>query len=193
MDLLTKWQKRINLVAASTMPDLWRRHMYDSAQLAGHIPPHSAAPGPLLDLGSGAGFPGLVLAILGRPQIHLVESNGQKSLFLAEVARQTDTEVRIHSRRIEDLPQNHFARFITARAVAPLPKLLGLAAPFLAEKGEMFFLKGKKARDELTDSQKKWKMSVKIHPSLSDPSGTILQIGGLGRQNDFFTEQPHPG
>ena len=185
-DLLAKWQKRINLVAPSTLPDLWRRHMLDSAQLSHYIPDQ---PGPLLDLGSGAGFPGLVLALLGRPNIHLVERNAEKCVFLGEVARLTETSVTIHHCSIENLQKENFARFITARAVAPLPKLLDLAAPLLAKKGECFFLKGKKARQELTESRKKWKMTVKTYPSLTDPSGTLLKIGGLGRRNDLFTER----
>ncbi len=187
-ELIPKWQKRVNLVALSTMPDLWRRHFLDSAQLAQHIPPEENAPGPLLDLGSGAGFPGLVLAILGRPNIHLVERTAEKCLFLKEAARRTETQVSVHHCAIGDFPETDFARFLVARALAPLPRLLNYAAPILSKEGECFFLKGIKATEELTESQKKWKMTVKTYPSLSDPSGTLLKIGGLERRNEFPPE-----
>ena len=178
-DLLTKWQSRINLVGASTLPDLWRRHILDSAQLARLLPG-----GPLLDLGSGAGFPGLVLAIL-RPgeAVHLVEADARKCAFLREAARVTGTTVEIHNLRIERL-----ARFtpsvVTARALAPLGKLLEMAEPFLGSATQCLFLKGRTGEDELTQASKDWKMTAERIPSLADPSGLIIHLREVQRGRD---------
>ena len=173
--LLTKWQRRVNLVGASTMADPWRRHFLDCAQLAPHIDPKDKT---VVDIGSGAGFPGLVLAIMGVPGIELVESNLRKCQFLEEAARETGTNVRIHPRRAEDLGEG-FADLVTARAVAPLDRLLGSAHRILRNGGRCLFLKGKLARQELTGATKSWNMRFEIVPSLSDPSGAILKLEGI--------------
>src|SRR4029450_2091634 len=155
-ELLAYWQKHTNLVAPSTLPTLWSRHFADSAQLT-TLAPNARL---WLDLGSGAGFPGLVIAILktGTPdfRMHLVESNRKKCAFLAEVARATKAPVDIHAMRIEDLAQsaNRLAPdVVSARALAPLPRLLDLASPFFGTKTRGLFLKGRDAETEIAEAR----------------------------------------
>jgi 16S rRNA (guanine527-N7)-methyltransferase len=174
-ELLVKWQARINLVGPATLADVWRRHMLDSAQLVALLPP-----GPVLDLGSGAGFPGLVLGIMGAGPVHLVESDRRKCAFLGEVARQTQARVVIHPQRIEALDPFPVAA-ITARALAPLAKLLDLAAPFLASGVHCLFLKGRNSEHELTEAAKDWMMGVERIASMSDPSGFIIHLSEVHR------------
>jgi len=171
-ELLTRWQARINLVGPDTLPDLWTRHILDSAQLWPLLPPEARR---LADLGSGAGFPGLVLAILGAPDVHLVESDARKCAFLREAARITDTRVTILNRRIEQVEPLE-ADIVTARALAPLSRLLDWAAPHLAKGGQCLFLKGRGAEDELTATAKEWKIGHRRIPSLTDPEGVVLQL-----------------
>lgn len=177
-DLLVKWQARINLVGPSTIPDLWRRHMLDSAQLFPLMPA-----GPALDIGSGAGFPGLVLAILRGDPVHLVESDSRKCAFLREVARLTEAPVVIHNCRIETLSPFPVT-VITARALAPVSSLLSLAAEFLQPSTQCLFLKGEKLEDELTAAAKDWKMTIERIPSRSDPNGIILRVREVHRGPD---------
>ena len=172
VDMLATWQRRINLVGKASLDDVWRRHILDSAQLMGHLP---APPGRLVDLGSGAGFPGLVLAILGVGDVHLIDSDARKCAFLAEVNRATDAGAIIHSRRIEDL-DSLAADIVVSRALAPLDTLIGYAVHHLAPGGRCFFHKGRNVEQELTESAKNWMMRVSRIRSLSDPSGTILDV-----------------
>jgi 16S rRNA (guanine527-N7)-methyltransferase len=174
-DLLVKWQARINLVGPATVPDLWSRHILDSAQLHPRLPA-----GPVLDLGSGAGFPGLVLAIMGAGPVHLVESDRRKCAFLSEAARITQTPVHIHPHRIEALKAFPVAA-ITARALAPLGELLNLAARFLAPGVHCLFLKGRNSEHELTEAAKDWMMDVERITSITDPSGLILHLSEVHR------------
>ncbi len=176
-DLLIKWQARINLVGPSTLPDLWRRHFLDSAQLKAFIPPTTRR---LADLGSGAGFPGLVLAILGVPDVHLLESDGRKAAFLAEAARVTGTKITLHADRIERVPPLA-ADVVTARALAPLAELLPLALHHRAPGGLCLFLKGKTCEDELTQARKGWIIAADRSPSLADPAGVILHVNEVSR------------
>ncbi|MDH3472186.1 MAG: 16S rRNA (guanine(527)-N(7))-methyltransferase RsmG [Rhodospirillales bacterium] len=182
--LLRDWNRAINLVGAGSLDDLWRRHMLDSAQLLAHLPPVRADHDRVLvDLGSGAGFPGLVLALLGAGAVHLVEADQRKAAFLREAARQLDLAVEIHARRIEDMSPLP-ADVVTARACAPLPKLLGYAAGFPRVHGRRpvcLFLKGKRADEELTAARREWNMAVEHFPSRSDSNGRILRIGLIGR------------
>lgn len=179
--LLEKWQKKINLVGAGTLPDLWRRHMLDSAQLMVPIAALNKERPMILDLGSGAGFPGLVLAMLDAGEVHLVESDQRKCAFLSEVARETETALTIHESRIEDIGPLR-ADIITARALAPLPKTLDYAELFLKDETVCLFPKGRRAREELTQTGKKWNMRVENINSLSSPSGTILRLDHLARR-----------
>jgi 16S rRNA (guanine527-N7)-methyltransferase len=174
--LLVKWQKAINLVAKDSLPDLWRRHMLDSAALWPLIPAGSRT---LADLGSGAGFPGLVLAIMGFPEVHLIESDARKCAFLAEAARLfAPGAVTIHRGRIEAIPP-FAADVVTARALADLDTLLGYAARFLKPEGVCLFLKGRRAEDELTLAGQRWTMTVERFPNPAEISGIILRIKDL--------------
>ena len=175
--LLVKWQARINLVGPATLPDLWRRHFLDSAQLLPVLP---AAGGTLVDLGSGAGFPGLVLAIMTDWRVHLVDSDQRKSAFLRQVALDCGVldRVTIHAQRIEQVA-GIAADLVTARACAPLGELLELAEPFIGEKGTGLFLKGAQAEEELTQARRRWTMRLDRRESISDPAGVILIVTQL--------------
>ncbi|HEY4164233.1 MAG TPA: 16S rRNA (guanine(527)-N(7))-methyltransferase RsmG [Dongiaceae bacterium] len=181
--LLVKWQKAINLVAANTLPDLWRRHFLDSAQLLPLLPPVSVHDGIITDLGSGAGFPGLVLAILSGRPTHLVESDQRKAAFLGEVARTTGVagRVQIHTARIESL-KPWPSGTVTARALAALPSLLDWAAPFLAPEAVCLFLKGAKADEELTSAEEVWTMKTERRRSVTDSTGLILRLSNIERR-----------
>jgi len=188
-DLLVKWQAKINLIGGATVADLWRRHMLDSAQLVPLLP----ADATIVDLGSGAGFPGLVLAAMGDKEggchVRLIESDARKCAFLAEAARVMEAigKVTIHNERIEAAAPIAAAAavdVVTARALAPLDELLGYAQPFLKPSTTCLFPKGKTADDELTVAAKNWTMTVTEIPSLSDPSGTILKLEAVARRDD---------
>ena len=185
--LLTKWNRNINLVSAKSLEDVWRRHVLDSAQLILYLPPRPATrPLVLLDLGSGAGLPGLVLAATTDAQVHLVESDGRKAIFLREAIREMELSVQVHESRIEDMA-DVLADVVTARALAPMPALLNQASRFLIRRGESpcgLFLKGKGVAKELTLASKRWKMSVESFSSLSDPQGAVLHIQDLSLRKD---------
>ena len=176
-DLLIRWQASINLVSENTLRDIWRRHFWDSVQLAQFIP---KGPCVITDLGSGAGFPGLVLSIYLDIEVNLVDSSGKKVAFLREAARVTDANIVLHQGRIEDLvlPKSDF---ITARALAPLGKLVDLAMPVLSPGGKCLFLKGARAEEELTNAKKEWKMTVRRFPSATNANGVILSIQDIAR------------
>jgi len=180
LDLLRRWQPAINLVGAATLADPWRRHVLDSAQLAAHVPAGAAD---LVDLGSGAGFPGMVLALLGARGVHLIEGDRRKAQFLREVARLTGASATIHGERIEQV-QGWPAAVVTARALAPLPRLLDLAARFLVSDSVALFLKGKSVKRELTDARASWHMVSETFASLSEPTGTVLKLRGIRRARD---------
>ena len=177
LEMLRRWQRAINLVGPGTLADPWRRHFLDSAQLAARIPAGATS---LVDLGSGAGFPGLVLALLGVHGVHLIESDRRKVQFLREVARATGASVVIHRERIEGMP-GWPVDVITARALAPLPRLLCLAERFLTSDSVCLFLKGRSGAHELTDARVSWHMVPEVAPSLSDPTGVVLQLRGICR------------
>ena len=178
-DLLVHWSAHINLVGATTLGDLWRRHLLDSAQLFAHVPPATQS---LVDLGSGAGFPGLVLAILGVRGVELIEADARKCAFLREAARITEVDVTIRPCRIQAVPP-HPVDVVTARACAPLERLLGLAEQFLADKTECLFLKGERVEDELTLARKRWTMTATLCQSVSDPRGVVLRLQQVAREH----------
>lgn len=180
--LLQKWNKKINLVGKRSMGDVWRRHVFDSLQLYRFYegPGASANQSPWLDLGSGAGFPGLVLAIAGIPNIHLVESDARKCSFLMEAARITDTSVVIHNQRIENLPSQG-AQTISVRALAGVSKVLHLAHRHLSTNGRIILLKGQDVGVELTEATECWNMNVRRIQSASDKSGSILLLTEISR------------
>ncbi|WP_055038979.1 16S rRNA (guanine(527)-N(7))-methyltransferase RsmG [Blastochloris viridis] len=175
--LLRKWQPAQNLVAASTLPTLWTRHIADSLQLADSLPGDS-----VVDLGSGAGFPGLVLAVAlaERPgaRVHLVESNQRKAAFLREAARVTGAPATVHAARIEAvlaaIPTPVAA--VTARALAPLADLVALSYPLLKSGAVGLFLKGQDVERELTETSKSWTLEVVTTPSHTDPGGRIVRV-----------------
>ncbi len=179
--LLQKWNRRINLVSRASLEDVWRRHVLDSSQLMAFLPPAPAGrPRVILDLGSGAGLPGLGLAILGAGEVHLVESDGRKAAFLREAARIAETPVQIHACRIEAVTPFP-VDVVTARALAPLPRLLALAGPFLGPDTHCLFLKGAGVAAELEAARSAWDFSMESHPSCTYCSGAVLVIGVNGR------------
>jgi 16S rRNA (guanine527-N7)-methyltransferase len=181
-ETLEHWQKRTNLVSPSTLPVLWSRHFADSAQLCGLAPKARL----WLDLGSGAGFPGLVVAVIqaGRPDfhMHLVESNRKKCAFLAEVARETKASVDIHAMRIEELAecaQSLKPDVVSARALAPLPRLFELAAPFFGEGTKGLFPKGREAETEIAAARQEWEFAFRLSPSITANDSHIVEVTGL--------------
>lgn len=179
--MLTEWQSKINLVSATTLPNLWTRHLLDSAQLYRLLP---AGTQRMADLGSGAGFPGLVLAIMGVPEMHLIESDQRKSVFLREVARATETKVTVHANRIEDVPPLH-VDVVSARALAPLSRLIPLAYRHLKAGGQCLFLKGAELPAELQDASKDWQFEAQESDSLTSAQGRILQLGRLAQKTEL--------
>jgi 16S rRNA (guanine527-N7)-methyltransferase len=175
LDLLVRWQQRINLVGPSTLEDPWRRHIVDCCQLWRLWPENARS---VVDLGSGAGLPGLVLAIMGAPEVHLVESDQRKAAFLREAARACGAAATIHAGRAETVPPLA-ADVMTARALAPLPELLRLAERHVHPGTTCLFLKGRTAASELTRAREAWTMRVASVGSLSDPEGQILLISEI--------------
>ena len=170
--LLEKWQRRINLVANSTIADVWRRHILDSAQLVRFYPPNAKK---ILDVGSGAGFPGLVLAIMGDVEVDLVESDQRKAIFLSTVIRSLGLPAKVHNQRIESLP-NLAPDVVTARALAPVSKLMKLIENQLSLDTVCLFLKSASVEDELTDLQSYSTMVSTNYPSVSGPNGVVLEL-----------------
>ncbi len=178
-DMLLTWNEKVNLISRRNPSDLWERHMLDSAQLMEVLPAAPPArPLRIADLGSGGGFPGLVLAILGAGEVYMVESDGRKAAFLREVSRETGVEVAIHSARIETMVPLQ-ADCVTARALAPLPKLLGYVVRHLVPGGRALLLKGRSREGELTSARRQWSMDLSERPSLSDPESAVLVIENL--------------
>jgi len=186
---LEKWQRAINLVSRRSLADVWRRHMLDSAQILSHAPDGTTDGTPedvqvWFDLGSGGGFPGMVLAILGAGEVHLVESDSRKCAFLAEAARATATDVHIHNCRIEAL-WDHIDKppkidVITARALADIDTLIDLTVPLTTQHTVCLFLKGQDVEKELTNSAKLGTLSLENLPSTTNPNSVVLRIKGLG-------------
>lgn len=172
------WARRVNLVAPSTLNDVWHRHMLDSAQL---LP---LAPEALkwLDLGSGGGFPGIVVAFLLRERggrIDLVDSNHKKAGFLQAVIGQFSLPAKVHVRRIEKIELSSTPEIVTARALAPLNELLGLTFPWLSQTARGLFHKGRDYRHELEESVPSWQFDLVEHRSKIDDDSVILEIGNL--------------
>jgi 16S rRNA (guanine527-N7)-methyltransferase len=175
LDLLARWQSRINLVGPATLADPWRRHILDCGQLWRFWPTGAQT---LADLGSGAGLPGLVLAVMGAPTVHLIESDQRKAAFLREASRACGVAVTVHAQRSEAIPPLA-ADVVTARGLAPLLELLALAARHVHDGTTCLFLKGRSAESELTRARGIWTMSTAIAGSLSDPEGQILILNEI--------------
>jgi 16S rRNA (guanine527-N7)-methyltransferase len=178
---LLTWQQRINLIAPSTEPKLWTRHIADSLQLLALAPRART----WVDLGSGGGFPGLVigcaLADMPEARVHLVESSTKKAAFLREAARITGASAEVHAVRIEDFVENFSAPVdvVTARALAPLAELLAAAYPLLKTGAVGLFPKGQDVGSELTQAAKCWTIRSSLAQSLTDPKGQIVRITGV--------------
>ncbi|MFI4935147.1 MAG: 16S rRNA (guanine(527)-N(7))-methyltransferase RsmG [Caulobacterales bacterium] len=177
--MLADWNGRMNLVGPATLVDFWGRHAWDSAQLL-KIQPAARV---WADIGAGGGFPGLILAILLKGQagahVHLIESQAKRCRFLQAVVEALGLPASVHNARAEEMALS--VEIVTARAVAPLARLLELARPFLDRGARGLFLKGQGATAEIAEARKLWRFEVKEIPSLSDPQGRILQVTGLAR------------
>jgi 16S rRNA (guanine527-N7)-methyltransferase len=176
VSLLLQWQARINLIGPSTRDDIWTRHIADALQVLPLLPQGIQR---LADLGSGAGIPGLILGIARPIDVDLFESNLKKAAFLREAARQAGAQARIHTMRIEEarsVAETIKAEAVTARALAPLPKLLDYAQSFLENGAIGYFHKGQDVDAELTEVTKSWKMQVESIPSMTDSRGVILVV-----------------
>jgi len=181
VDILLQWQRRINLIASSTEPTLWTRHVADSLQLMRLAP----AARIWVDLGSGGGFPGLAIAcaLAETPaaQVHLVESNMKKAAFLREVARATGAPAIVHAERIEDFVKHapEQVDVVTARALAPLAELLTAAYPLLKKGAAGLFPKGQDVDVELTAAAKCWNIQATLAASRTDPKSRIVVLGAI--------------
>lgn len=180
--LLFETQRHTNLVGSGALPELWTRHVADSLQLLALAPEARV----WLDIGSGGGFPGLVIACALADQpggvVHLVESNGKKAAFLRQVIRTLSLPAQVHEQRIESLAPAIAADVITARAVAPLTKLLGYVAPLLKTGGKALLLKGQDVERELTDAAKYWTIEAELTPSRTHAAGRIVVVRALQRR-----------
>ncbi|MCA8869660.1 MAG: 16S rRNA (guanine(527)-N(7))-methyltransferase RsmG [Rhodobacteraceae bacterium] len=182
--LIKKWNPRINLISRHTLNEIWTRHFLDSAQIWRLRPEN---PRKWLDLGSGGGFPGLVIAIIAAEatpemKVTLVESDARKAGFLMKAGQEMGILPEIIIDRAERLSPQH-ADVVSARALAPLDLLLDYAAPHLAENGRCLFSKGENYESELTAARKCWTFSLQKSPSRTGHGGVILQIGDIRRAN----------
>ena len=178
--LVLHWNRTINLVARHDEPNIWSRHIADSLQLVPLILPNISH---AIDIGTGGGFPGLVLAIATDIPFDLIESDHRKAAFLREAGRATQAPIRVHAVRAETARIDP-APLITSRALAPLPRLLALAAPLLAPNGICLFLKGAAAQTELTAAAAEWHMHVERVASQTVHNACILRISDIARVHD---------
>ena len=182
--LVEKWNKSINLISKSTVPEIWSRHVLDSAQI---FYASNKKFKKWLDMGSGAGFPGLVVAILAQDknfcgEITLVESDKRKCVFLSTVKRELNLNLSIINNRIESCNRQK-ADVISARALADLPRLLELSFNHLSNNATLIFAKGKSWQEELVAAEKTWNFSWEAVTSITDPKSVVLKIGELSRAN----------
>jgi 16S rRNA (guanine527-N7)-methyltransferase len=185
VDLLLQWQRTTNLIAQSSVPTLWTRHVADSLQLLA-LAPHARH---WVDLGSGGGFPGLVLAcaLADDPdaKIHLVDSVAKKCAFLREAARTLALPATVHGERIESFVQNFAERadVVTARALAPLSTLCAYVEPLLKRGAQALLPKGQDVEAELTQASRYWNITADLVPSQTDPKGRIVVVRALERKS----------
>ena len=180
-----QWQAKTNLVAPSTLPHLWTRHIADSLQLLTLAPSAKV----WVDLGSGGGFPGVVLACAladtSGAVVHLVERNARKAAFLREALRVAGARGVVHGKRIEDIVDSPAGPIdcVTARALAPLHELVGFAEPLVRRGAKAFFLKGQDVGAELTEATKYWNIEPILHASLTGGQGWIVELDSIARRN----------
>ncbi len=184
VELFLRWQRAVQLVANSTLAQLWTRHIADSLQLLALASDAKV----WADLGSGGGFPGLVVAIALKEKpgakVHLIESDQRKAAFLREAARTLDLPIMIHVKRIEEEAEPiPGLEIVTARALAPMPELLELAHPFLKDGAKGLFMKGANVDNELTAATKSWSIKSTIVPSNTDNEGRIVIVEQALRRN----------
>ena len=176
---LTEANAVMNLIGPDTLPDVWNRHIWDSAQLLEHAPVAQS----WADLGAGAGFPGIVLAIMLKTQpkshVWLIDSLGKRCRFLQEVVDSLSLRATVLNGRAEDNAVT--VEVVTARAVAPMEKLLGYAQPYLQRGATGLFLKGEKAEAEVAEARKVWQFKSNLSISRSDPRGRIVSVRGISR------------
>ena len=190
VELLMEWQAKTNLVAPSTLPHIWTRHVADSLQLLALAPSAKI----WVDLGSGGGFPGVVLgcALAETPgaQVHLIERNTRKAAFLREALRVASAPGLVHAARIEDTVDSIPSPIdcVTARALAPLHQLLSFAEPLVRRGAKAFFLKGQGVEAELTEATKYWNIVPRLHPSLTGGQGCILELDRIERHHRSPTD-----
>ncbi|MGI9405426.1 MAG: 16S rRNA (guanine(527)-N(7))-methyltransferase RsmG [Hyphomicrobiaceae bacterium] len=185
VETLRHWQQTTNLIAPDTLPEIWHRHIADCAQLI-RLAPHART---WVDLGSGAGLPGMILAILQGTQLgvhtYLIESNKKKAAFLSDVKRRTGAPVEIVSHRIESpqarsrIASGKSVDIVTARALAPLGDLLAYAEPIMVSGAVGLFMKGRDVDTELRDAQSRWQFEYLCHASVSDHGGAIVEVRSL--------------
>ena len=193
VDLLLQWQAKTNLVAPSTLPTLWTRHIADSLQLLGLAPAAKV----WIDLGSGGGFPGVVLAcaLAETPgtMVHLVERNARKAAFLREALRVTGVRGMVHLAEIRDTGDRITGPVdcVTARAVAPLSQLIGFVEPLVRKGAKALFLKGQDVEAELTEATKYWKMAPHLHSSRTGGGGWIVELDRIERRDQSATGDGH--
>ncbi len=173
--LVETWSRTINLVSRGDLPHLWERHVEDSLALAAHVPAGTTR---AIDLGSGAGFPGMVLAVATGVAFTLIESDTRKAVFLREVARLLAAPVTVINSRIE-VAKVAPAPLVTARALAPLDRLIGLALPHLAPGGVCLFPKGRGYAEELTAARRLWQMEATLLPVARDAAARILKLENI--------------
>jgi 16S rRNA (guanine527-N7)-methyltransferase len=177
-ELVRKWSPRINLVSQTDLKDMWQRHILDSAQLVAL----TSTPERWIDVGSGAGFPGIVVAILLRQQVStpvtLVESDRRKSAFLMTVSRALDLDLKVVCQRVENL-QASDATTMSARALAPLERLVGYANSHLSSDGTALFPKGRKWKNELQEAKEKWSFDCDVVQSATDSTAAILRLRNI--------------
>jgi len=173
--LLEKWQEKINLVSDSSLSDRWSRHFYDSFQLKAHFDRSKAAKLRILDIGSGAGFPGLLLSMLGLGEFHMVESNNKKCAFMGQVIRDTGCPAIIHNERAENITPFP-VDYIISRACAPLDKLFDLGKNFIRDDVTCLFLKGRSAEQEIAEARQNWTFDIEKFTSVTEESGMLLKV-----------------
>lgn len=186
---LQKWQRAMNLVSKNTLSHVWVRHFIDSAQLLSYIPDGARK---IVDMGSGGGFPAMVLAMTGQFEVHFIESDRKKIEFLRNVSRETKTPVHLHCCRLESFKTESLksitADLVTSRALAPLDKLLGFAQPFAHQETQCLFLKGATHTQEIACTKRKWDVKFSVYPSITDSNGAIIQVENIKNARKPFAK-----
>jgi len=178
VSLLEKWNNSINLIAPSTVPDIWNRHIEDSLQIIPLLPKEKSN---IIDIGSGAGLPGVVISLCSEHNVTMVDSDQKKALFLTETRRRLGASYDVFRDRIENIDGQTYD-IVTSRACANLTKLLELSENFLEEKSYCLFHKGKNYSKEIEDAEKKWSFALEVIPSITDNEAAILKLTNIQRR-----------